>query len=470
MNKLKISLIKSKPTAGEDRISRFFQLESLGTDYRTELLASFTTFMTMAPVLVVNAHLLGNAVFLDQPGDLFGQILFAIALCSAIASIAIGLLANYPIVLTPGTGTVALFTFSIVLNMGMNWRLAFTAALVEGILFTALSISPLRRSLNDAIPHSLKQSMVVGIGLFLSYIALSGKVAPPTLGAGIIVTSTATTTSLGSLKQPATLIAIFGILLTTLLTVRRVKGALLLGIFGTAILGWLWGVAPLPQGIFTLPQLPVDLIGQSIAGVQYLSGAQLGNFVAAVFILMFVSVSDIFNSLNVLGHQLNRVDSNGELHCSKQAFLSNTLGAVFGAWVGCVPVLPHVASASGIFEGGRSGLVALGVAILFLLSILFTPLFAAIPAFATAPVLIVVGAMMMSSIRFIDWNDLAEAIPAFLVISMIPLTFSVADGMAAGFIAHAVVKVAQRNQQKLQSSLFLAGTAMAYFLFTTLQS
>lgn len=365
MNKLRMALIKSMPTARADRISQFFQFEQLGTNYRTELLTSLTTFMTLAPILVVNAHLLGNAVFLNQPGDLFGQILVAIALCSAVSSIAIGLLANYPIVLTPGTGTVALFAFSIVLGMGMNWRLAFTAVLVEGILFTALSISPLRHSLNDAIPSSLKQAMVVGIGLFLSYIALSGKVTPPTLGTGIIVASTATTTSLGSLKQPATLIGIVGILLTTLLTVRRVKGALLLGIFGTAILGWLWGVAPLPQGILTLPKLPVDLIGQSIAGVQYLNGAQLGNFVAAVFILLFVSLSDILNSLNVLGHQLNRIHSDGELHRSKQAFLSNTLGAVFGAWVGCVPVLPHVASASGIFEGGEVGWWRLGSHVYF---------------------------------------------------------------------------------------------------------
>jgi adenine/guanine/hypoxanthine permease len=340
MNKLRIPLLHSIQTPGVDPISRFFQFEQLGTNYRTELLASLTTFMTMVPILIVNAHLLGNAVFLNQVGDLFEQILVAIALCSAIASIGIGLLANYPIALTSGTGTVALFAFSIVLGMGMNWRLAFTATLVVGILFSAVSLSSLRRSLNDAIPNSLKQSMVVGIGLFLSYIALSGKVTPPTLGAGIIVASTATTTSLGSLKQPETLIAILGIFWTTLLTVRRVKGALLLGIFGAAILGWLWGVAPLPQGILTLPQFPVDLMGQAISGVQYFKWSQLGNFVAVVFILLFVSLSDTLNSLNVLGCQLDRVKSDGELHRSKQALLSNTLGTVFGACVGCVPVLP----------------------------------------------------------------------------------------------------------------------------------
>jgi len=260
----------------------------------------------------------------------------------------------------------------------------------------------LRRQLNDAIPNSLKQAMVVGLGLFLSYIALSGKVTSPNLGAGIIVSSTATITALGALQQPATPIAIFGILLTILLTVRRIKGALLLGIFGTATLGWIFGVAPLPQGILTLPQLPLDLVGQAIAGVHYLTWSQLGNFVAVVFILLFVSLSDTISSLNVLGHQIDRVKLDSELHRSKQSLLSNSLGTIVGAFVGSAPVIPYLESASGIFEGGRSGFVAIGVAILFLISALFAPLFAAIPAFATAPVLIMIGVLMMSCVRFID--------------------------------------------------------------------
>ncbi|WP_219903973.1 NCS2 family permease [Stenomitos frigidus] len=454
-----------------DRISHFFQFEQLGTNYRIEWLSSLTTFMTTAPILVVNAHILGNAVFLNQPGDLFEQILVAIVLCSAVASMMMGLLANYPFALGPGTGTAALFAFSIVLGMGMNWRLALTAALVEGTLFTVLSMSRFRRQLNDAIPNSLKQAMVVGLGLFLSYIALSGKAAPPNFGTGIIVAGTATTTALGSLKHPATLIAIFGILLTAMLTVRRVKGALLLGIFGTATLGWLCGVAPLPKGIVTLPQLPLDLVGQAIAGVHYLTWSQLGNFIAVVFILLFVSMSDTISALNVLGHQVDRLKPDGELHRSKQALLSHTVSTMLGALIGSVPVIPYLESASGIFEGGRSGFVSVVVALLFLVSALFAPLFAAIPAFATAPVLIMIGVLMMSCVRFIDWNDLSEAIPAFLVILIMPLTFSVADGMAAGLIAYPLVKAAQRNGQTTKRiSLLLALLSLMYFTFTTLQS
>jgi len=410
-------------------------------------------------------------MFLNQPGDLFEQILVALVLCSAIATLLMGLFANYPFALGPGTGTAALFTFSIVLNMGMNWRLALTAVFVEGVLFTALSLSPFRRQIIDAIPTSLKQAMVVGLGLFLSYIALSGKVAPPSLGAGIIVTSTATTTALGSLKQPATLIAIAGILITAILTVRRVKGALLLGVFGTASLGWLSGVAPLPEKILDIPQLPFELVGQAISGSQYLTWSQLGNFVAAVFILLFVCLADTVSSLNVLGQQLNRVKPDGELHRSKQALLSNALSTVSGACFGSVPVIPYLESAAGIFEGGRSGFVALVVAMLFLVSAWFAPLFAAIPAFATAPVLIMIGVLMMSGVRSIDWNNLAEAIPAFLVILMMPLTFSVADGMAVGFIADAAIKMTQGKKQPVsKSSLTLAGIAVAYFLLTALQS
>ena len=467
MSKSKIAL--SLPMS--ERISRFFHFEQLGTCYRTELLASFTTFMTTAPILVVNAHILGNAMFLNQPGDLFEQILVALVLCSAIATILMGLFANYPFALGPGTGTAALFTFSIVLDMGMNWRLALTAAFVEGVLFTALSLSPFRRHIIDAIPTSLKQAMVVGLGLFLSYIALSGKIAPPSLGAGIIVTSTATTTALGSLKQPATLIAIAGILITAVLTVRRVKGALLLGVFSTASLGWLSGVAPLPEKILDIPQLPFELVGQAIAGGQYLSWSQLGNFVAAVFILLFVCLADTVSSLNVLGQQLNRVKPDGELYRSKQALLSNSLSTVSGALFGSVPVIPYLESAAGIFEGGRSGFVAIVVAMLFLVSAWFAPLFAAIPVFATAPVLLMIGVLMMSGVRAIDWNNLAEAIPAFLVILMMPLTFSIADGMAMGLIADAAIKLTQGKKQPVsKSSLTLAGIAVAYFLPIALQS
>lgn len=453
-----------------EQISQYFQFEQLGTNYRTECLASLATFMALAPTLVVNAHILGSAVFLEQPGDLFEQILVALALCSAVASFLVGVLANYPFAVSASTGTAALFAFSIVLGMEMNWRLAFSAALAQGILLTVLSVSSFRHTVSNAIPTSLKQAIVVGLGLFLSYIALSGKVASPHLGAGIIVSGTTTPTILGNLKQPATLITILGILLTILLTIRRVKNALSLGIVGTALLGWSCGVAPLPQSLFTLPHFPQELMGQAIAGVRYLTVSQFGNFVAVVFILLFVSLSDTFSSLNVLGHQMNQLNADGELRRSQPALLANGLGTVFGALMGSTPTMPYVLSATGIIEGGRSGFVAIVVAALFLISTVFSPLFAAVPAFATTPMLIIIGVRMMSGMRSIDWNDLAEAIPAFLVILIMPLTFSIANGVAAGLIAHAVAKVAQRDMRELRSSLILGGVSVAYFTLITLQT
>ncbi|MCU0567119.1 MAG: NCS2 family permease [Oculatellaceae cyanobacterium Prado106] len=459
-----------QPSTYLDRIALFFRFHQLGTNYRTELLASVTIFMATAPVLVVVAHVLSNAVFLSQPGDLFSQLLVSVALCSAIASLLMGLLANYPFVVGVGAGTSALFAFSIVLGMGMDWRLALAAVLVEGILFTALSASSLRRQLTDAIPASLKQAMVVGLGLFLSYIALSGKVDSPSMGAGIIVASASMTTAFGSLREPVTLIAIAGILFTAVLTVRRMQGALLLGILATAGVGWMYGVAPFPQDILAMPELPLALMGQAIAGFQLLTWNQLGNFIAVVFVLLFVSLTDTIGSLHVLGQQVDRIKPNGDLHRSKQTLLAHSLSTVFGSLIGSVPVIPYLESTLGIFEGGRSGFVAVIVAILYLISTWFAPLFSAIPAFATAPVLIMIGVLMMSCVRFIDWNNLAEAVPAFLVILLMPLTFSVADGLAAGFIADAVIKVALKGGQSVpRSSLILAAISTAYFVLIAFQ-
>ncbi len=456
----------SLATNGLAHISQFFQFAALNTHYRTELLASGTTFMAIAPVLVVNAHILGNAVFLQQPGDLFDQLLVASALCAAVGSIVIGLLANYPIAVGPGTGTAALFAFSIVLGMGMNWRLAFVAAFVQGVIFTALSLSPWRQQLEQAIPNSLKKAMVAALGLFLAYIALSGKADADHLGAGIIVTSMATTTALGSLKQPATLMALVGIFGTAWLTVRQVKGGLLLGVLGTALLGWLCGVASLPHHLLAVPQFPVELMRQTIAGWQYLTWSQLGNFITVVFILLFIALSDTISALNVLGHQLDQLKPNGELRHSQSALCANAISTTVGGFVGSVPAIPYLESASGIFEGGRSGFVAIAVALLLLLSTLFAPLFAAVPAFATAPVLVIIGVMMMSAVRFINWDDLVEAIPAFLMLLITPLTFSIANGVGAGLIAHAVVQLGQRNSRMERSSLVLAAIAIAYFMLS----
>lgn len=454
-----------------DTIARFFEFEVLNTSYRTEILAGVTTFMTTAPLLVVNARILSTAIFLDQAGDLFEQILTAIVLTSAIATLLIGLLANYPFALGPGTGLVALFVFSVVLRMGMNWQLALSAVFVEGLIFTLLAVSKFRAYLTDAIPDLIKQATVVGLGLLIAYVGLSSSPDPPTLGAGIIVASVATKTTLGSLHQPAALLAIGGIFLAAVLMVRRLKGALLISVLATALLGWIFKIAPLPQGLLSLPQMPTDLIGQSLHGFRYLTWQQSWNFLTVVFVLLFVALSDTVGSLAVLIQQVDRSASDNSSLKSRSSLLSNAVGTTVSGLIGSIPVIPYLESASGIFEGGRTGFTAIVVAILFLISLLFTPLFAAIPAFAVTPVLVMVGVLMMGCVRLIDWNDLTEAIPAFLMILIMPLTFSVADGLAVGFIVYPLVKAAKGKIDELkQTSLLPPLIAIAYFMIMALQT
>ena len=451
-------------------VPQFFCFEQLKTTYRTEILAGVTTFTMTIPILVVNAHILSSAIFLARPGDLFEQILVAIAVTSALASILIGVIANYPFVLGPGVALVTLFTFSVVFGMKMDWRLALAAVFVQGLIFTVLTISHLRHQIVHAIPATIKQALVVGLGLLIADVGLAGNPASPTLGAGIIVASATTKTALGSFHQPATLIAVFGILLAAALMVRQVRGALLLSILISALIGWTIGIAPLPQGILSLPRWPTDLMGQAIVGFRYLTWSQCGNFLVAVFVLLFVALSDTIGSLTVLGQQIERVKPNEDLPKLQQSLFANAVGTTVGGVLGTVPVIPYLESAAGIFEGGRSGLVAIVVAVLFLGSIPFTPLFVAVPAFATAPVLVMVGVLMMGCVRYIDWSDLTEAIPAFLIILVMPLTFSVADGLAAGCIVYPLVKAAGGTPESGRVGLFLAAISVAYFVLITLQT
>jgi len=285
------------------------------------------------------------------------------------------------------------------------------------------------------------------------------------------VANAATKTALGSLQQPATLMALFGLAVITGLTVRRVKGAVLWGVLGTSLLAWLLRVAPAPQSIFSLPQLPTDLLGQALAGFHDLTWKQSWNFAIAVFILLFVTLSDTIGSLVGLGQQAQLTNEQGELPGASQALAVTGVGNTLGALMGVPPVVPYLESAAGIAEGGRSGFSSLLVAGLFLVFLIFTPLFSAVPVFAIAPALILVGVLMMGMVRFINWSNLTEAIPAFLIIVMMPLTFSIADGLAMGFIAYTFLKMVQVPFQGIKRvELFLAGASVLYFVLITTSS
>lgn len=437
----------------EGAIARFFQFSQLGTNLRTEILAGITTFFTMAYILVVNPGILSNAIFLQTSGDLFGELVIATAISAAIATLLMGLLANYPIALAPGMGLNAFFAFSVVLGLGIDWRIALAAVLVESILFILLTATNVRSTIINTIPECIKRATAVGIGFFIAYIGLSGD--PATGGAGIIAASDATKTTLGNLAQPQTLMAIFGILITAAFIARRIKGALLWGILATALPGWILRIAPPPQGIVALPQWPVDLIGQAFAGLGQINGANLTNFLAVTFVFLFVDLFDTVGTLSGVGIQAGMINSRGELPKAGAAFMADAVGTTVGAILGTSTVTSYIESASGVSEGGRSGFTAVVVAALFVVSIFFIPLFSAIPAFATAAALVIVGVLMAGNVTGIRWADPAEAIPAFLTILMMPLTYSIAEGLAVGFISYPLIKTFQGKAHEISLAVWL---------------
>lgn len=454
---------QSSSAGKPNKLAFFFQFGKYRTNVRTEVVAGITTFMTMAYILAVNPGILSNAIFLQQPGDLFGELVIATAISSAVATVVMGLLANYPFALAPGMGLNAFFAFSVVAGLGINWRVALAAVFIEGVVFIALTLSSLRSQIITAIPECIKQATAAGIGLFLAYIALSGD--PQAGGAGLIVANPATKTALGNLAQPQTLMAITGILLTSALIARRIKGALLWGILATACLGWILGVSPWPSGIVAWPQWPADLFGQALSGLGELSGVNIWDFLAVCFVFLFVDLFDTVGTLAGVGVQAGYINPQGQLPRAKEALLADAIGTTVGAIFGTSTVTTYIESAAGVSEGGRTGFTSIVVAILFFLSIFLIPLFSAIPAFATAPALIIVGVLMAGNVRNIHWDDPAESIPSFLTILMMPLTFSIAEGLAIGLITYPLIKAFQGKIHETTPAVWLlAGVFVLRFV------
>ncbi|MGB3309116.1 MAG: NCS2 family permease [Nodosilinea sp.] len=419
----------------ENKIAEFFNFAALRTDFRTEALAGFTSFVTMAYILIVNPAILSNAIFLNESGDLFGELVVATGLSAALATLVMALYAKLPFLLAPGMGINAYFAFTVVLGLGIDWRVALAAVFIEGIIFILMTITNVRSKIVEAIPDAVKHATTAGIGLFIAYIALQG--------AGIIVPSEATFTTLGDLRSPPTAMALLGLAITAALFARRVTGALLWGILGTAVLAWIFRVAPWPEGIMALPQAPTDLFGQAFVGLGELLRTNIWEMVSIIFVFLFVDLFDTIGTLTGLGSKAGYIDADGKFPGVEKAFMADAVGTTAGAVLGTSTVTTYIESASGIAEGGRSGFTALVASGLFFASILFIPFLQGIPAFATAPALIIVGVLMMSGAKNIDWDDPAAAIAAFLTIIMMPLAFSIAEGLAMGLIAYPLIKACQ---------------------------
>lgn len=439
-------------------IANFFDFEGHRTNLRTEVIAGATSFVTMAYILIVNPDILSAAVFLNESGDLFGELVMATGLSAAIATLIMGLYAKFPFVLAPGMGINAYFAFTVVLGLGIDWRVALAAVFIEGILFILLTITNVRSQIVEAIPEAVKHATTVGIGIFIAYIGLKN--------AGIIAASEATFTTLGTLRTPSTAVALLGLAVTSALFARRVTGALLWGILGTALFAWVFGVAPWPTGVVAIPSAPVDLVGQAFNGLGELFRINVWEMISIVFVFLFVDLFDTIGTLTGLGSKAGYIDSEGKFPGVEKAFMADAVGTTAGAVLGTSTVTTYIESASGIYEGGRTGFTAVIAALLFIVAMLFIPFFAGIPSFATSPALILVGVMMMSAARMIDWDDPASAIAAFLTIVIMPLSFSIAEGLAMGLIAYPAIKAFQGKASETTIGMWiLAAVFLLRYIF-----
>lgn len=384
-------------------------------------MAGITTFMTMAYILAVNPGILSAA------GMPAGAVFTATALASLIATLMMGLVANLPIALAPGMGLNAFFAFTVVLGMGYPWQLALTAVFLEGIVFILMSLFNIREAIIKSIPANIKRAVSVGIGLFIAFIGLQN--------AGIVVNNDATLVGLGSMGDGKVLVALIGLVLTGVLLAFKVKGALLIGIVATTLIGIPFGVTSIPKGWtpFKLPDAPLFFQFQFDKVLTL-------DFFIVFFTFLFVDIFDTIGTLVGVTTQAGLINKNGEIPRVKQALLSDAVGTVAGAALGTSTVTSYIESASGVADGGRTGLTAVTTSVLFGLALLFSPLFLLVPGAATAPALILVGLFMLSPVKDIDLSDFTEAIPAFITMLFMPLTYSIAEGLVFGILSYIFLK------------------------------
>ncbi|QGY44466.1 NCS2 family permease [Maribellus comscasis] len=402
---------------------KFFKLKENGTSAKTEILAGITTFMTMAYILAVNPDIL-SATGMDK-----NALFTATALSALVATLVMALVARLPFALAPGMGLNAFFAFTVVLGMGYSWQFALTAVFLEGIIFLVLTAFNIRELIVNAIPISLKHAVSAGIGLFIAFIGLQN--------AGIIVNNDATLVGLGNMGSPAVLIALGGVLLTAVLLVLKVKGALLIGIFAATIAGIPFGVTHFPEGhlIDTPPSLSPILFKMDFSNIF------TTDMLIVLFTFLFVDMFDTVGTLVGVSSKAGMLDKDGKVPRVKQALFADSIGTTFGAMLGTSTVTTYVESASGVAEGGKTGLTSLTTAALFLVALFFAPLFTMVPAAATAPALVLVGFFMMSPILNIDFDNYTESIPAFITIIFMPLTYSIAEGIVFGMLSYILIKI-----------------------------
>jgi adenine/guanine/hypoxanthine permease len=404
-------------------LEKFFKLKENKTSVRTEILAGITTFMTMAYILAVNPDIL-SATGMDK-----NALFSATALSAMVATLVMALVAKLPFALAPGMGLNAFFAFTVVLGMGHSWQFALTAVFLEGIIFLLLTAFNIRELIINAIPLSVKHAVSAGIGLFIAFIGLQN--------AGVIVNNDATLVGLGDMGSPAVLIAIGGIVITAVLLALKVKGALLIGIFVATIAGLPLGVTQMPEGhlVGAPPSLSPIFFKFEFAEIFTL------DMLIVLFTFLFVDMFDTVGTLVGVSDKAGMLTKDGKVPRAKQALFADSIGTTVGAMLGTSTVTTYVESASGVAEGGKTGLTSLTTAGLFLIALFFAPLFTMVPAAATTAALVLVGFFMMSPILKINFDDFTEAIPAFITIIIMPLTYSIAEGIVFGMLSYVFLKL-----------------------------
>ena len=429
-------------------MEKFFKLKERGTTVRNEVIGGITTFLAMAYILAVNPGMLGES------GMGFGPVFTATAISAAVASLCMAFFANLPVALASGMGLNAFFTYTVVFGMGCSWQFALTAVLIEGILFILLSVFGVREAIINSIPATMKKAVAVGIGLFICLIGLSN--------AGITVgKDLGTVVGFVNFNVPSALVAIIGLFITIALYVLKIPGAVLLGIIITTIIGIPFGVTTIPENfkVFSVPEAP-HLFAFEWTNVFTLK------FFVVFFTFLFTDLFDTIGTLMGVTEQAGLVDKDGNIPNAKGALLADAVGTVAGACLGTSTVTSYVESSAGVAAGARTGLASVVTAILFIVALFFTDLFAIIPSAATAPALIFVGYLMMKPVMKIDFEDPTEGIPAFITIMVMPFSYSISKGIAFGVISFVFCKLFSKKAKDVSIiTWILAVVFVAYFVF-----
>ena len=423
----------------KDGLENFFELKAHGTDVKTEVIAGFTTFMTMAYILIVNPLILKDA------GMDFGAVFTATALSAIIGTLVMALWAKLPFALAPGMGLNAFFAYGVVLGMGYSWQMALTAILLEGIIFLILTAFNIREAIVNSIPLSLKKAVSCGIGLFIAFIGLQSS--------GIVEANPATLVTVGTLTDPKPLLALIGILITGVMLVKGFRGALLIGIIATTLIG-------IPMGVTSMPDFSNGLTPPDISPIFFqFQWDQVFTVDMAIilFTFLFVDMFDTVGTLVGVSTKADMLDENGEVPNCKKALFADAIATTAGACLGTSTVTTFVESAAGVSAGGRTGLTSLTVAGLFLVALFLSPLFLMVPGAATAPALVLVGLFMMSPIKEIDLDDYSESIPAFLTLLFMPMTYSIAEGIIIGMLSFIALKVFSGNSHQVSKVSYIVG-------------